>query len=97
QRAKASVEMIKSRVGQLDGNHQATQQFSETLMRLHIGAEAITAEQDLAGKERVPFAFKEESVRQGRHFVTPLGKPAFEVRRFAASLLESKIAADEPM
>src|SRR5256885_4841302 len=57
--------------------------FRSDLMRANVGAEAITAKQDLPAEQRVAFPFKEKSLRQTGDFVILFAKPLFEMRLFA--------------
>ncbi len=58
QRTETSVDVIKARVDQLDGNDQATEDVRDRPMGIDVGAEFVTTEKRIAGKERVTLAFE---------------------------------------
>src|SRR5437899_11881754 len=54
QRTKAGVEMVKTRVDQLDRDDEAAKHVSDRAMRLNIAAEFVTAKKEgIPAEERV--------------------------------------------
>src|SRR5437899_5705908 len=92
---KTCVEMVKPIKDQLDGNRQASQPFTDGLVRANVRTETVSAEQDLAAKQSISFSFKKQSLRQMDNLVTVLLKPFSEVLLLAAPFHKTKIAADE--
>src|SRR5437762_12684545 len=63
QRTKASIEMTKARVHQLDGYNQTAQQFADRAMRLDVAAELVSANESFAAKQWIAFALEIQIVR----------------------------------
>ena len=58
QRAEASIDMIKTRIDQLDRDDQAAEHVGDRAMGVDIGAEFVAAKKRIACKKRVTFPFE---------------------------------------
>src|ERR1700730_6090340 len=95
QRTKTSVEMVKTRINQLDRDDEAAEHVRHCAMRIDVRTELISAEKRLTVEQRIAFSLEIEFIRQPRDFVTVLFHPARKMRRFAGALFMPKIARDE--
>src|SRR5258706_2395997 len=62
QREKTGIKMIKPRRGELERHQAAAQGFAHAFMRADLGAETKPAEEHVAVREQVPFAFKKHAL-----------------------------------
>src|SRR5687768_8237055 len=72
QRAKASIDMIESRIDQLDRDDEAAQEIGDGAMRIDVGAKFVTAKENVATEESVAFAFEIQILRQPHDVVAVL-------------------------
>ena len=95
QRTKAGVEMVKTRVDQLDRDDEAAKHVRDRAMRLNVAAELVTAKKSVAAEERVTFPFEIQIFRQPKNFITVLFHPTHEIRRFTGPFLMAKITRNK--
>ena len=76
QRAKAGIDVVKTRIDQLDRNDEATQEIGDGAVRIDVGAKFVAAKKDVAAEERVAFPFEIQILRQPDDFVAMLFHPA---------------------
>src|SRR5712664_298701 len=94
-RAKASIEMVESRIDKLHRNNEAAEHFSDSAMRFDVGAELVTAKKCIASEKRVAFAFEIVIIWQPRNLVAAFFHPAGKMRRFASALFVPEITRNE--
>ena len=92
QRTKASVEMIKARIDQLDRDDETAENVRDRAMRIDVGAEFVSAKKRVAARRarRLLLRNKDSSGNQ-INFVAVLFHPTREMRRFAGPFLWRKL------
>ena len=79
QRAEARIEVIETRVDQLERQDLDAQPLADPLVAAHIAAKAVAGDQRLAAKERVAGPFEVVSRSAARRPGTPAPRPAFKI------------------
>jgi len=95
QRTEAGIDVVKTRIDQLDGDDEATEEIGDGAVRIDVGAKFVAAKKHIAAKERVAFAFEIKILRQLDDIVAVLFHPTGEVRRFARSFFVAKITRNK--
>src|SRR5438132_10860814 len=95
QRTKTGIEMIKTRIDQLDRNDKASKQVGDGTVGLDIATKFVTAKESIATEESVPLSLEIQFLRQPENFISARFHPAREMRRFAGPFLVPKIARDK--
>ena len=95
QRTKTGIQVIKARINQFHRDHQAAEHVCDGAMRLNVGPKFVAAEEHVAAKERIAFAFEIKIFREPTHFVAALLHPFYEERLFTGALCVPEIAGDK--
>src|SRR5438105_5440409 len=95
QRTKTGIEMIKTRIDQLDGNDKASKQVGDGTVGLDIATKFVTAKESISTEERIAFSLEIQLLGQPQNFISPRFHPAGEMRCFASPFLVAKIARDK--
>jgi hypothetical protein len=56
QRAKAGIDVVETRIDQLDRDDEASQQIGDSAMGIDVGAKFVTAKEHVAAEESVAFS-----------------------------------------
>src|SRR5437762_12814191 len=72
QRTKAGVEMVKTRVDQLDRDGEAAKHVRDRAVRLDVAAEVVSAKKYVACEKRVSFPFEIQVLCLPKNFMTVL-------------------------
>ena len=95
QRAEAGIEVIETRVDQLERQDLDAQPLADPLVAAHIAAKPVAGDQRLAAKEGVAGPFEVVARRELDDLEPAAPGPAFKVRRFALPHAVSEPRADE--
>src|SRR6476660_7909978 len=80
QRTKAGINVVKTRINQLNRNSKTTEHFRDGTVRLNVGTKFVTAKEHVLAKERVAFAFEVKFLRKPIDFIAVLLHPFGEKR-----------------
>ena len=95
QRAKACIEMIKTRIDKLYRDDKAAEHVCHRKMRLDIGSELVPAEKCFARKKCIALALEIEIIGEPFHLIVVLLHPLCEMGCFSSALLVPEIARDK--
>src|SRR6266446_2457537 len=95
QRTKAGIEVIKTRIDQLDGNDKASKHVGDGTVGLDIATKFVTAKESIATEKRIAFSFEIKLFWQPEHVVSVRFHPPREIGRFAGAFLVTKIARNK--
>src|SRR5688500_12967102 len=95
ERTKAGIDVVETRIDQLDRNDEAPQEIGDGTMRIDVGAKFVAAEEHVAAEEGVAFPFEIEILRQPDDFVAVFFHPARKVRRFSGAFFVAEITWNE--
>src|SRR5882724_5545244 len=95
QRAKASVEMIKTRIDKFHRDDETAEHLRDRAMRFDVGPEFVTAKKCVADEKCIAFAFEIKIIGQPGDLEAALFHPAGKMRRLAGALFVPKIAWDK--